>query len=229
MGTTRRLSSASFAPAAEDPVEAPTLGALRPGDGDTDGDGEPDGLEGDGEGDDSFVGLGDPAPPPLDGAGAGAPPPPPPSPDGSTGDAPPSGDVSGTLARRSSGSARSRSGASYENSPLANPAAAITPAAAVPASATISPVRRRRRPRERPADGTEDGEEGEGKWVGGAAEVAGPAAAGECHGFDPPGAVVPVATGIAVVAAVAVVIGIAVVGVRSGFGPEASWSSPSST
>ncbi|MDX2785239.1 hypothetical protein PV379_49350, partial [Streptomyces caniscabiei] len=75
-----------------------------------------------------------------------------------------------------------------------------------------------------------------GKGGVGAVEVVGPAAAGECHGFDPPGAVVPVANGIAAVvpvatgiAAVAVVIGIAVVGVRSGFGAVASPSSPSST
>ncbi|MDT0571276.1 hypothetical protein RM704_28085 [Streptomyces sp. DSM 3412] len=245
MGTTSRLSSASFAPAAEEPVEAPALGALCSGAGDTDGDGGPDGSEGDGEGDGFFVGLGDPAPP-LVGAGA-ATPPPPPSPDGSTGDASPSGDVSGTLARRSSGSARSRSGASYENSPLANPAAAITPAAAVPARATISPVRRRRRPRGRPAEGAavaEEGEKAEVKGVAGAAEVAGPER--DRRPGDAPGAVAVVAAGAVVIGAVvvdAVVVGIAIVGVRSGPGTTGapgvsecceapggtSFSSPSST
>lgn len=53
------------------------------------------------------------------------------------------GDASGTLARTSSGSAPSRAGVSYENSPLANPAAATT-ATAAPVT-TSRAVRRRRR------------------------------------------------------------------------------------
>jgi hypothetical protein len=50
--------------------------------------------------------------------------------------------ASGTLARMSSGAALSRDGASYENSPLANPAAATT-AAVAPAPTS---AKRRRRP-----------------------------------------------------------------------------------
>ncbi|MGI3202835.1 hypothetical protein ACRJ4W_39705 [Streptomyces sp. GLT-R25] len=50
--------------------------------------------------------------------------------------------VSGTLARMSSGAALSRDGVSYENSPLANPAAATT-AAVAPAPTS---AKRRRRP-----------------------------------------------------------------------------------
>ncbi|WP_406196164.1 hypothetical protein OG920_13610 [Streptomyces europaeiscabiei] len=193
MGTTSRLSPASSAPAADEPVEAPALGPLCVGSGEADGDGEPDACDGEGEGDGLFVGLGDAALPPG-GAGAGAPPPP--SLDGSTGEASPSGDVSGALARRSSGSARFRSGVSYENRPLANPAAAITPAAAVPARATTSPARRRRRRPERPADGEESeveraaGAAGDAKGVGavGMAPEAGRAEGGDAYGEGDAGA-----------------------------------------
>lgn len=72
------------------------------------------------------------------------------------------GDGSGTLARTSSGSARSRAGASYENSPLANPAATTATAAPVTASRA---VRRRRR-------GGSSGKEAGGGYGGSCAEFA---------------------------------------------------------
>ncbi|WP_371580657.1 hypothetical protein [Streptomyces sp. NBC_01314] len=239
MGTTSRLSSDSSAPAADEPVEALAPGELCVGPAETDGEGEPDASDGDGEGDGLFVGLGAPAPPPPPGgAGAGARPPP--FPDGSTGEASPSGDVSGALARRSSGSARSRSGVSYENRPLANPAAAITPAAAVPARATTSPVRRRRRGRRCTDSPAADGEAGESRDVEG---PDGPEeateAVGDAYGVVGAGvensARVEVALGVLGVLVAAVVTGMAIVEARPGPGPPGqvppgpSSSSPSST
>ncbi|EKX61564.1 hypothetical protein [Streptomyces ipomoeae] len=148
---------ASFAPAADVPSEASALGEGCGGEADAGAEGEGDVCEGDGDG--LLLGLGRRALP--DGVDAGAPAPVSGFPGaGSTGDAPPSADASGALARTSSGSALSRSGVSYEKSPLMAPATATMPAAAVPARATTMPVRRRRR-RGRDAQDGDEGRPGE--------------------------------------------------------------------
>ncbi|MDW8811016.1 hypothetical protein P1P68_40995, partial [Streptomyces scabiei] len=71
MGAAKRLSFDPSEPVADEPVDAPVLGAsLCVGSAETDGDGEPDASEGDGEGDGLREGLAVAAPaPPPGGAG----------------------------------------------------------------------------------------------------------------------------------------------------------------
>jgi hypothetical protein len=101
-----RLPASSSTPEADARPEAPALGALCVGEAGVDGEGEADVCEGDGDG--LLVGLGGGAL--IGGAGACASLPA--SPVGSTGVESPSGEVSGALARMSSGSAPVRLGVS---------------------------------------------------------------------------------------------------------------------